>query len=454
MSNRMDPDTRLRIAVIGSGISGLAAAWLLGRRHEVTVYERADRIGGHSNTITVTVGGRSIPVDTGFIVFNRKTYPNLTALFEWLGVPTQLSDMSFAVSMDGGALEYSGSRIPGLFGQPRNLFQPRIWSMLRDLARFYRQAPSDAAFADDEGISLGEYLERGRYGQAFRDDHLLPMASAIWSASPHEMLSYPAATFIRFHENHGLLQVRRRPAWETVVGGSRNYLDRLVASFADRIKLDAGVKEVRRFDDKVIITELKGRSEAYDHVVMASHADQTLAMLADPSPREESLLAPFRYGRNLAVLHTDDSFMPKRRGVWSSWNYMGSRDKTGDRVCVTYWMNSLQNIESERPLLVTLNPPRPPRSGTLLHSETYDHPIFDAKAIAAQRRLWLLQGERNTWFCGAYFGAGFHEDGLQAGLAVAEQLGGIRRPWHIPNESARIVLTARSTEATTPELRV
>ncbi len=449
---RMKSARRLKIAIVGTGISGLSAAWLLSRHHDVTVYERADRIGGHSNTIVASVGGRSIPVDTGFIVFNRKTYPNLTALFHRLGVPTERSNMSFSVSMADGALEYSGSGLSGVFGQPLNLLRPRFWGMLADLRRFYRQAPRDAKLFDDEQLSLGEYLEHGRYGPAFRDNHLLPMASAIWSAVPAEMLSYPAAAFIRFHDNHGLLQLRDRPAWETVAGGSRTYVERLAAPFADRVRLDAGVREVRRVDNGVIVTDVHGRSEAFNHVVMASHANEALAALADPGPRERELLGSFRYSRNLAVLHTDEGLMPRRRAVWSSWNYIGSRMPDRDSLCVTYWMNRLQNLETETPIFVTLNPPRSPRAGTLLHSEVYDHPIFDAKAMAAQRRLWLMQGERNTWFCGAYFGAGFHEDGLQAGLAVAEQLGGIRRPWQVANESGRIILTARTTEASAPEL--
>lgn len=442
----MTTGTRLKIAIVGTGISGLSAAWLLNQRHEVTVYERADRIGGHSNTILASVGGYNIPVDTGFIVFNRRTYPNLSALFELLGVQTHVSEMSFGVSLDGGSLEYSGSGLLGIFGQPRNLIRPRFWSMLANLFRFYRQAPLDIDLVDNKNISLGDYLVKGKYGKAFRDDHLLPMASAIWSAAPAEILSYPAEAFIRFHDNHGLLQLRQRPSWETVIGGSCNYVQRLTDTFADRIKLNTEVRDVRRVNNDVVVTDLKGHSERYDHVVMATHADHTLAAIADPSEEEKNLLSSFRYSRNLAILHLDEGLMPKRRAVWSSWNYIGSSNTVSDSACVTYWMNRLQNIESEKSLFVTLNPPRLPRVATLLHSEVYHHPIFDEKAMAAQRKLWLLQGRRNIWFCGAYFGSGFHEDGLQAGLAVAEQLGKVRRPWQVPNESGRIVLTTRAAD--------
>ena len=442
---------RLKVAVVGTGISGLSAAWLLSPRHDVTVYERAERIGGHSNTVVASVGGRNIPVDTGFIVFNRRAYPNLTALFERLAVPTQTSDMSLAVSLGDGDLEYSGTGLSGLFAQPRNMFRPRFLSMLRDLVRFYRQASRDADLLRDETVSLGDYLSDGGYGAAFRDDHLLPMASAIWSAPPSEILSFPVATFIRFHRNHGLLQLTQRPAWETVTGGSTVYVQKMIQSFADRIRLDTAVVAVRRSADGVVVTDSRGGSNHYDDVVMATHADQALAVIADPTAEQTALLGAFRYSRNLAVLHSDPSFMPKRRAAWSSWNYMGTREAAADRVGVTYWMNRLQGIPDSSPLFLTLNPPRAPRAGTLHHSEVYDHPVFDAAAISAQRRLWSLQGKGNMWFCGAHFGAGFHEDGLQAGLAVAEQLGGLRRPWNVPDQSGRIVLASKPV--TMPEMQ-
>ena len=444
---------RLKVAVVGTGISGLSAAWLLSQRHDVTVYEQSERAGGHSNTVVACVGGHEIPVDTGFIVFNRRAYPNLSAMFEYLRVSTQTSDMSLAVSLRDGDLEYSGTGLRGLLAQPRNLFRPRFWTMLRDLVKFYRQATRDADLLKGETVSLGDYLAAGGYGAAFRDDHLLPMASAIWSAPPREILSFPVATFLRFQRNHGLLQLAQRPAWETVVGGSIVYVQQLIQPFADRIRLNTGVVSVRRTADGVIVTDLRGGSGRYDHVVMATHADQALSALVDPTADETALLGAFRYSRNLAVLHSDPSFMPRRRAAWSSWNYIGSRDGSADRVGVTYWMNRLQGIPDHSPLFLTLNSPRPPRAGTLHHSELYHHPIFDAAAISAQRRLWSLQGSGNVWYCGAHFGAGFHEDGLQAGLAVAEQLGGLRRPWTVPNESGRIVLGRHAARTGIPELQ-
>jgi predicted NAD/FAD-binding protein len=434
------------IAVIGTGISGMSAAWLLSQRHKVTVYECNRRVGGHSNTVTINCANGEIAVDTGFIVYNELTYPNLTALFEHFEVPTQLSDMSFAVSIANGDLEYSGNNFAGLFAEKRNLFRPRFWSMLRDLQRFYREAPRDLALLQEFHTTLGDYLDAGAYGVAFRNDHLLPMAAAVWSAPKNQILNYPAASFIRFHDSHGLLRLRNRPPWRTVTGGSQAYIERLTRSYKDRIRLAAGVTAVHRDGSGVKIRDANGAVETFDHAVIASHADQALAMLDDPTPEERRLLGTFRYSRNLAVLHSDPALMPKRRAVWSSWNHIGTerqdnvQDSEQDNDCptVTYWMNSLQGIPHHTPLFVTLNPPQAPRHQH--YSEIYEHPLFDSAAISAQSQLWSLQGRRNTWFCGAYFGAGFHEDGLQAGLAVAEALGGGRRPWNVANESGRIAL--------------
>ncbi|MFZ0847003.1 MAG: NAD(P)/FAD-dependent oxidoreductase [Pseudolabrys sp.] len=432
---------RLKIAVVGTGISGMAAAWLLSNRHDITVYERADRIGGHSNTVNARTPYGLVPVDTGFIVYNEQTYPNLTALFEHLRVPTEASEMSLAVSLDDSGLEYSGSSLATLFAQKRNILSPRFWSMLGDLRRFYRDAPADMHRLGYQA-TLGDYLKLGGYGAAFRDDHLLPMAAAIWSAPAKTMLDYPAAAFIRFQDNHGLLKLKNRPIWRTVRGGSRSYVERLTATYSSKIRLNENIVAIGRHVDGVDITTAEGNTRRYDHVVMATHADQSLALLGYATPQERALLTRFRYSRNLAVLHCDEGLMPRRKAVWSSWNYIGQREGDAEGPSITYWMNRLQNIRPETQLFLTLNPARPPHAGTIFHSEIYEHPIIDSWAIAAQRRLWSLQGKNRTWFCGAYFGAGFHEDGLQAGLAVAEALGGVRRPWSVANESGRIHVNA------------
>lgn len=429
--------TPLNIAVIGTGISGMAAAWLLARRHQVTVYEKDDRMGGHTNTVTVDTPDAHIDVDTGFIVFNEKNYPNLVALFEHLGIATQPSDMSFSASLDGGRFEYAGTGLGGLFAQPANLLRPRMWSMLRDVMRFYREAPADAGKLRHE-ITLGEYLKTRHYGKVFINDHLLPMGAAIWSTPVRDMLDYPLEAFVRFCNNHGLLQLKDRPAWRTVAGGSRQYVKALTASYADRILLNTAVVCIRRDADSVIIEDRQGERRRFDHVVIASHADQALDMLSDADNAERRLLSAFRYERNLAILHSDSRLMPKTRKAWSSWNFLGESRQDEQRVCVTYWMNRLQSLPGTMPLFVTLNPDRQPADGSIHRSFLYDHPMYDRAAIRAQRLLWNLQGTRRTWFCGAHFGHGFHEDGLQAGLAVAEQLGGLQRPWQLDDMNGRI----------------
>ncbi len=436
----------LDIAVVGTGIAGLAAAWLLSQNHRVTVFERDGRIGGHCHTVRVDQpgwAGRKLAVDTGFVVYNERTYPNLTALFDLLGVPTQESAMSFSVSLDDGALEYAGTGFGTFFAQPRNLLRPAHWRMLREIMRFYREAPALANSTDRRAASntLGAYLDRNGYSKSFARDHLLPMAAAIWSTPRDRIRDHEAAAFARFFQNHGLLSLNDRPVWRTVTGGSAQYVRRLTSDFADRIRVGYGVDAITRKGNRVVIRDSSGAETPFDHVVIAAHADQALAMLTDPSADEAGVLGEFRYQRNRAILHGDPRLMPKRRAVWSSWNYVGGRYTEADaEVSVTYWMNRLQNLPETTPLFVSLNPVQEPRPDAVYGTFDYDHPLYDVRAVRAQKRLWPLQGVRNTWFCGAYFGAGFHEDGLQAGLAVAEALGGARRPWTVPDESGRIVL--------------
>ena len=426
---------KLNIAVVGSGISGLSAAWLLSQSHNVTLYEKDDRPGGHSNT----VDAGQTPVDTGFIVYNTRCYPNLCALFDHLNVETTATDMSFAASMDEGGLEYGGGDLSALFAQKRNLFRPRFWKMVRDILRFYREAPAALEDGTAEHISLGDYLRDKRYSKSFINDHLLPMGAAIWSTPVDTMMAYPLAAFVRFCQNHGLLQIKDRPQWRTVVGGSREYVKRMTAGISGGVVLDRAISKVGKTPSgKAFVEDRYGKREEFDHVVLACHGDQALALQEAPDARVSELLSAFKYERNLAILHNDASLMPKNHKVWSSWNYLAEDHDGEQKVCVTYWMNRLQHLDQNNPLFVTLNPPRHPEEGSVIRSFLYDHPLFDAGAMAAQKELWSIQGVDNIWYCGSYFGYGFHEDGIQSGLAVAEALGTVRRPRTGENESGRI----------------
>jgi len=432
------------IAVVGSGIAGLSAAWLLSQRHPVTVFEKNAQPGGHSNTVDAPAPRSVLPVDTGFMVYNEVNYPNLVALFRHLGVATKPADMSFAASLDGGGFEYSSRDFDGIPRPSDNFLRPRFWSMIRGILRFYREVPALLDHPAIEGVTLGVYLHHRSYSRAFVDDHILPMSAAIWSAAPGEIRNYPLNAFIRFFVSHRLTQLRNRLEWRTIDGGSREYVRRMTEAFRPGLRTGLGVRKIVRESGSVIIEDETGRQWSFDHVVIATHADQALALLADAAPKEKRLLGAFKYASNRTLLHSDPALMPKRRQVWSSWNFIAGEGSCADSPpCVTYWMNRLQGIDSNSPLFVTLNPIHEPGSGHLLRDLTYEHPQFDAAALLAQRDLWKLQGVRNTWFCGSYFGYGFHEDALQAGLAVAEELGGVRRPWSIANDLGRIVRASR-----------
>ncbi len=422
--------------MVGAGVAGLSAAWLLSRRHEVVLYEKNTWLGGHANTVDVECPEGKVPVDTGFIVFNPGNYPNFTAMLEHLKVPVVNTDMSLGVSVDDGRLEYS-SLPHGLFGQPSNLVSPRFLRMLGDIIKFYGEA---SRLDEDEvdGISLGHFLDRGGYSDALVDEHVLPMCAAIWSTSSAQIRDYPMRSFLRFFSSHGLLQVFNRKQWRTVAGGSRSYVDALRLQMAGKVRIRRAAERITRTGGLVTVRDATGELDTFTDVVIAAHADEALGLLADPSASERSVLGAFQYTDNLAVLHDDRALMPKRRATWGSWNYIGARGDDGETpLCVSYWMNRLQSLPTRRQLFVTLNPVRPPRH-TIAAFE-YTHPLFDAAALGAQDRLHELQGDRNTWFCGSYFGYGFHEDALQSGLAVAEALGS-PAPWtKHPRRIARAV---------------
>ncbi|MCW5713389.1 MAG: FAD-dependent oxidoreductase [Bauldia sp.] len=422
------------MAVIGSGVAGLAAAWLLSQRHSVTVYEKEAWLGGHAHTVMAPSRSGPIPVDTGFIVYNESNYPNLTALFRHLGVPTEASSMSFSASVDDGRYEYSSASTNAYCGQRRNLLRPRFWRMTRDLFRFYPAARALPVDASCEDITIGEWLDREGYSATFVNDHVLPMAAAIWSTTPTDIRAYPLRAYLRFFASHGLLSITRRHHWRTVTGGSRAYVDRISAGFTD-VRLNTAVRRIERGPAGVLVEDGTGHVERFLDVVIGAHADDALRLLGDADGAERAILGAFRYTGNDAVLHTDASLMPRNRRVWSSWNFIGEDADPGDgQLTVTYWMNRLQNIDPATPLFLTLNPRREPRPGSVIGRYSYSHPYFDRAGLEAQQQLWRLQGVRRTWFCGAHFGYGFHEDALQSGLAVGEALGGERRPWALPEE--------------------
>lgn len=404
----------MKIAVVGAGISGLGAAYLLQRQNDVTVFERNSYIGGHTRTLEV----KGIPVDTGFIVYNEPNYPLLSALFCHLGVATQKSEMSFGASIADGFLEYS-SKAP--FAQRKNIFRPAYLRMVADILRFNRMTEH---YVDVPDITLGECLDRLGMGEWFRRYYILAMGAAIWSCSTEKMLEFPAGTFLRFFKNHGLLTVSDQPQWYTVTGGSRAYVRKLTAGFADKICLNMGARSVLRAADGVAVTDVNGQKHAFDRVIFASHADETLRMIENPTPEETSILGAFRYQDNEAVLHSDVSLMPKNKACWASWVYL-SEKKVSDTpsVSLTYWMNNLQTLSAETPLFVTLNPGRAPNVALVHDRHQFSHPLFTGETVIAQSRLPAIQGKNRSHFCGAWTRYGFHEDGLMSGVAVAKDLG-------------------------------
>jgi uncharacterized protein len=428
----------MRVAVIGTGIAGNAAAWTLSKRYPVTVYDRELRSGGHSHTVTIDYGGTQLAVDIGFIVYNELNYPDLTALFAHLGVETVESCMSFAVTADAGRLEWKGGgdnwidTAKGLFAQPRNLLSPSYLWMLRDILTFNTQSTEDHAAGRLAGLTLREYFAKRHFAPRLLTDYLAPMGAAIWSAPSSAMLDFPAENFVAFFNNHRLLQYDR-PVWRTVKGGSQRYVEKLTSAFRGQLRLGCAVTSIERTPHGVTVHDSHGRNDSYDHVVIASHSDQALAMLSDADERERAVLGAIGYSPNTVYLHRDVRLMPKRRRAWASWNFLRwQREGTAKNdVAVTYWMNRLQGIDDDKPLFVSLNPPFEPDPALTFGKYMCEHPQYNAAAFAAQKRLGEIQGRRHTWFCGAWTGYGFHEDGLRSGLAVAKALGAAA-PWREP----------------------
>ncbi|MCC7338197.1 MAG: FAD-dependent oxidoreductase [Pirellulaceae bacterium] len=413
----------MRIAIIGTGISGSLVSRILSNQHDVTVFEASHYAGGHANTVDVELAGMSYPVDTGFMVFNRKTYPNFCRLLELLEIDCQPSDMSFSVRCDRTGVEYQGSSLNGIFAQRKNLMRPSFLRMLYDIVRFNRAGTKAARNADlPDGQRVEDFLRVCGVGQAFLSHYLVPMASAIWSSTPQSILDFPAHFMIGFFANHGLMQMHDRPQWRTIQGGSRQYVHALLGPIADRVRLNSRVDFVVRTQDGVIVKPVGGQAEFFDQVVFATHSDQTLRMLAQPTEAEQQVLGSIPYHASAAVLHTDTRMLPRSTRAWASWNYRIS--DTGHRnASVTYDLSRLQNHDTPTPILLTLNASETIAHESIIRSFDYQHPAYSVSAIAAQRRLGEISGKNRTHFCGAYWGYGFHEDGVKSALAVAKTFG-------------------------------
>lgn len=428
----------MRIAIVGSGIAGLASAWLLSRDHEVVLFEANDYLGGHTHTHDIELHGRRYPVDTGFIVHNPEHYPLLNALFAELGVASQPTTMSFSVRNEASGLEYNATDLDGLFCQRRNLVSPRFWGMLRDLFRFYREAPALLALPG-EGPTLGDYLANGGYGTMFRDEHLVPMASALWSSPSAKILAFPAKYLVQFMANHQMLQVIDRPQWRVVRGGSNTYVRALRSRWRVEERLNTPVRKVLRSQDGVTVFT-DACVERFDEIVLACHSDQALRLLSDAGDAERSILGDLPYQTNDTVLHTDASLLPRQHKAWAAWNATIPRDPA-DVCTVSYCMNLLQGIESPEPFIVTLNRTDAIDPAKILRRMHYEHPVYSHASVAAQARKAEIQGQRHTWFAGAYWGWGFHEDGMRSAVEVANALGvNWNSPKHAGHASPELVV--------------
>ena len=404
----------MKIAVIGTGIAGNVAAWHLCKDHDITVYEAGSHVGGHTHTHDIVHGDRQHAIDTGFIVFNDWTYPNFIALLDELGVESQPTHMGFSSRCEASGIEYNGSSLNHLFAQRRNILRPGFYGMIRDILRFNRDS-RELIDHHDETLALGRYLEEHRYGRLFIDNYIIPMGAAIWSTDPQQMLLFPASHFVRFFANHGLLNVKNRPQWRVIKGGSREYVKRLTTPFRDRIRLNQPVASVKRLPTHVEVKSACGETERFDHLFIASHSDQALSVLSDPSELERAVLGAIPYQTNDVVLHTDTSLLPTSRRAWAAWNYLRRRDSDG-RVSVTYNMNMLQGLQSTETFCVTLNDSDNIHPDKIIRRMQYQHPLFTAAGVAAQQRHREINGRQRTWYCGAYWRFGFHEDGVVSAL--------------------------------------